>query len=247
MMYGKWNRYLIIGQCALLLMVVQPILQLLKCWWTRLDFFRLVPDARAHAAHGSARRLATSKTMSVQEVVEYATNLRPVLKHLKNSGKFLCLLNDALKLLEMKQMKTLAWCPSRMGYILTSSKRCTELLVRLADVLASCDIKKENASYFISPKCIAIMHILYVEEVLMEKFIRRLDGDNSVIIDVFHESENAVAALNNTKVTLLNLFLDGLTEDDNGNIVLTTTATSDIGETISDVNSKLHTSPRKKT
>ena len=68
-----------------------------------------------------------------------------------------------------------------------------------------------------------------------------------MIIDVFHESENAVAALNNTKVTLLNLFLDGLTEDGNGNIVLTTTATSDIGETISDVNSKLHTSPRKKT
>ena len=52
-----------------------------------------------------------------------------------------------------------------------------------------------------------------------------------MIIDVFHESENAVAALNNIKMTLFNLFLDGLTEDDNGNIVLTTTATSDIGET----------------
>ena len=65
----------------------------------------------------------------------------------------------------------------------------------------------------------------------MEKFIRRLDGDSSVIIDVFHESENVVAALNNIKMTLFNLFLDGLTEDENGNIVLTTTATSDIGET----------------
>ena len=199
----------------------------------------LSPGTRcsAHAAHGSARCLATSKTMSVQEVVEYATNLRPVLKHFKNSGKSLCLLNDALKLLEMKQMKTLVWCPTRMGYILTSSKRCTELLVPLADVLASCDIKKENASYFLSPKCIAIMHILGdVEEVFMEKFIRRLDGDNSVIIDVFHESENAVAALNNIKMTMFNLFLDGLTEDNNGNIVLTTTTTSE-----------LHTPSRKKT
>ena len=65
----------------------------------------------------------------------------------------------------------------------------------------------------------------------MEKFIRRLDGDSSVIIDVFHESENAVAALSNIKMTLFNLFIDGLTEDDNGNIVLATTATSDIGET----------------
>ena len=113
-----------------------------------------------------------------------------------------------------------------MGYILTSSKRHTELLVPLADVLPSCNIKKENASYFLSPKCIVIMHILGdAEEVFMEKFIRWLDGDNSVIIDAFHESENAVAALINIKMTLFNLFLDGLTEDDNGNIVLTTTAT----------------------
>ena len=134
-------------------------------------------------------------------------------------------------------MKTDVWCPTRMGYILTSSKRCTELLVLLADVLASYDIKKENASYFLSPKCIAIMHILGdVEEVFMEKFIRRLDGDSSVIIDVFHESENAVAALNNIKMTMFNLFLDGLTEDNNGNIVLTTTTTSE-----------LHTPSRKKT
>ena len=43
----------------------------------------------------------------------------------------------------------------------------------LADVLASCDIKKENASCFLSPKCIAIVHILGdIEEVFMEKFIQ---------------------------------------------------------------------------
>ena len=52
-----------------------------------------------------------------------------------------------------------------------------------------------------------------------------------MIIDVFHESENAVAALNNIKATLFNLFVDGPTENDNSNIVLTTTATSDVGET----------------
>ena len=48
------------------------------------------------------------------------------------------------------------------------------------------------------------MHILGdVEEVFMEKFIRQLGGGNSVTIDVFHESENAVAALNNIKMTLV--------------------------------------------
>ena len=68
-----------------------------------------------------------------------------------------------------------------------------------------------------------------------------------MIIDVFHESENAVAALNNIKMTLFNLFVDGLTEDDNSNIVLTTAATSDIGETTTQSYSQLHTSARKKS
>lgn len=104
----------------------------------------LSPNTRcsAHAAHGSARRLATSKTMSVQEVVEYTINLRPVLKHFKNSGKSLSLLNDALQLLEMKKLKALTWCPTRMGYLLISSKRSAELLVPLADVLSSPDMIK---------------------------------------------------------------------------------------------------------
>ena len=130
--------------------------------------------------------------MSVQEVVEYAINLRPVLKHFKNSGKSLSLLNDALQLLEKKKLKALTWCPTRMGYLLVSSKRSAELLVPLADVLSSPDMMKnhkEFAAYFLSPKCIVIMHILGdVSEIFMEKFIRRLDGDNSVIIDVFQES-----------------------------------------------------------
>ena len=81
----------------------------------------------------------------------------------------------------------------------------------------------------------------------MEKFIRRLDGDNSVIIDVFHESENAVAALNNIKMTLFNSFVDGLTEDDNGNIIFTAATTSDVGETTTHSYSELHTSSRKET
>lgn len=191
----------------------------------------LSPRARcsAHAAHGSMRRMASSKTMSVQEVVEYATNIRPVLKHFKNSGKSLSILNDALKLLEMKPMKAMTWSPTRMGYLLTSSKRCTELLVPLSDVLVSCDIKKEEASYFLSPKCLGIMHLLAdVEEVFMKGFIRRLDGDKSLIIDVFNESTNAISAIEGLEMKSFNSFLEGLSEDDWGNIILSTkTSTSD--------------------
>ena len=41
----------------------------------------------SHAAHGSMKRLASSKTMCVEEVVEFVTLIRPILKHFKNSRK----------------------------------------------------------------------------------------------------------------------------------------------------------------
>ena len=145
----------------------------------------LSPNAQCsgHAAHGSMKRLAGSKTMCVQEVVEYAAQICPVLKHFKNSGKSPSLLNDELNLLEMKQMKAMLWCPTHVGYLLTSSKRCTEMLVPLIDVLVSCDVKKEDASYFMSPKCLGIIHLLTaVEGVFMKNFIRCLDCDNVLIV-----------------------------------------------------------------
>ena len=185
----------------------------------------LSPDARcsAHACHGSERRLATSKTMCVQEVVDYATQIRPVSKHFKNSGKSHSLLNDAIKQLQMKPIRAMTWCPTRMGNLLTSSKRSTELLVPLSDVLASCNIKKEEATYFMSPKCLGIMHTLAdVEKVFMKGFIRRLDGDNSLIIDVFHASAEAIKALEELKLAIFDSYINGLSEDESGNIHLST-------------------------
>ena len=137
------------------------------------------------------------------------------------------LLNDALKLLEMKQMKAMTWCPTCMGYLLSSSKRCTELLVPLADVLVSCSLKKEEATYFLSPKCLGIMHLLAdIEEVFMKGFIRCLDGDNSLIIDVFNESTNTISTLEELEMKAFNSFIEGLSEDEWGNIVLSTKTTT---------------------
>ena len=74
-----------------------------------------------------------------------------------------------------------------------------------------------------SPKCLGIMHTLAdVEEVFMKGFIRRLDGDNSLIIDVFHESAEAIKALEELKLTIFDSYINGLSEDEWGNIHLST-------------------------
>ena len=183
----------------------------------------LTPTTRcsSHAAHGSIRRLSSSKTMCVQEVVDYTTHLKPVLKHFKNSGKSLSLLNDALEVLEMKKLHTMTWCPTRMGFLLVASKRAEEMLVPIFDVVNSCTIQQEHKSYFLSPKSLVIMHLLAdIEPIFMAKYLKRVDGDKCTIIDSFHETENMVSELDKLEPELFNSLLDGLEEDDAGNVNL---------------------------
>ena len=124
-------------------------------------------------------------------------------------------------MLQMKNLKAVTWCPTRMGYLLTSSKRSIDLLVPLADVLVSCEIKKELTAYFLSPKCLPIMHTLAdVDEIFMKGFIRRLDTDKACIIDVFQESSKAISALNTMDSKMFDSFFNGLSEDDMGHINL---------------------------
>ena len=64
----------------------------------------LSPTSRcsAYAASGSLKRMASSETMSVPEIVTFVDGLRPILRHFKLSGKSTAALNDALELLANK-------------------------------------------------------------------------------------------------------------------------------------------------
>ena len=90
----------------------------------------LCPTTRcsSHAATGSIRRLTTSKTTSVDEVVTFALGLKPILKHFKLSGKSSALLNAALEMMEMRPIKAMTWCPTRMCNLLECSTRTVEML-----------------------------------------------------------------------------------------------------------------------
>ena len=86
-----------------------------------------------HAASGCIKRMAASKTMQVDAVVTFASGLKPILKHFKNSGKSSSALNEALEIMEMKPMKAMTWCPTRMGNLLTSSSRAVAILFPICD------------------------------------------------------------------------------------------------------------------
>ena len=68
-------------------------------------FCLLTPTIRCvvHAADGSSKRLANSKTMNVQEVTDFVQNFRKVMKHFQNSAKSTPLLNDFLAVFSIKK------------------------------------------------------------------------------------------------------------------------------------------------
>ena len=88
------------------------------------------------------------------------------------------------------------------------------LLFPLCDVLASCDVKQEERAYFVSPVFSRFSRFPRGNFLMMNDYLRKLDTDEAVIMDVFGLSKKFV----HVKTPLFDLFLNGLQEDQFGNI-----------------------------
>jgi len=86
--------------------------------------------------------------------------------------------NEALQIFELKPIHLMTFCPTRMNYLLQACEQVIKILVAVCDVLATADIKKEERSYFMSPKGIIMMHLLAdLEPVFIKDYFRKLDVD----------------------------------------------------------------------
>lgn len=124
--------------------------------------YQLLLHAGAHSYHIIKEVLCyhVCYFFQVDAVVTFAAGLKPVLKHFQMSGKSSFILNDALLIMEMKSLKAITWCPTRMANILTASKRTVEILFPLSDVLTSANIKPDETAYFLSLTCLTLLHLM---------------------------------------------------------------------------------------
>ena len=61
---------------------------------------------------------------------------------------------------------------------------------QLTVALDSCVIKKEETTYFMSPMCFSILHVMAdLQGLFLRSFVRNLDTDYALLIEVFTESE----------------------------------------------------------
>ena len=164
--------------------------------------------------------MSKSETYSVEEVKTFVEHLRPILRHYQQSGKSTSVLNEALEAMDMKPVHKMTWCPTRMSNLLTCSAQTVESLFPICDTLASCDIRVENREYFMSPTGLITLHLLAdLEYVFVPSLLRKVDRDQTFIVEVYGTSKKFLDKLNDFPTPLCDEFIHGLSVDDYGNVL----------------------------
>ena len=113
-----------------------------------------------HSTDLVLKRMATSKTMCVPQVVTTYDALRPVVKHFEKSAKSKDILDKSTSVLDLKQMKLISWVGTRMGHFMSACHTFTELLPVVHDILYSCGIKKEEGDSLFTVENIFVVVLL---------------------------------------------------------------------------------------
>ena len=113
----------------------------------------------------------------------------------------------------------MTWCPTSLAILLDTYARTVGVLFPLGDVLTSCDVKQEERAYFMFPLCLVILHYLadLQRVILISDYLRKLDTDDAVIMDVFGLSKKFVYVTKECKTPLFDQFLNGFQEDEFAN------------------------------
>ena len=155
--------------------------------------------------------------MSVPEVVIFDSGIKPILKHFKLTGDISVLLQQCLEIMDMEPFKLMTSCPTRMANLLECSARRVKILFPICDMLATTGVKEEEASYFLFPTFLSILHIMADLEEVFVLILKRLDTDEARLFDVFRLSETFTKSMNDLTIPLFDSFSGGLTEDNYGN------------------------------
>ena len=91
-----------------------------------------------------------------------------------------------------------------MANLLECSAWAVKILFPICNMLATAGVKKEEASYFLWPTCLSILHMMAdIKEVFVSKFVRKLDTDEATLFNVFRRSETFIKSMNNLKTQFI--------------------------------------------
>ena len=114
----------------------------------------------AHAASGIIKRPSTSKTMNVSEVTVHYACILMVVKHFETKVKNKELLDDAMKILEVKPLHLTSSCKTGMEHFLKAKAIFDDMLPAVYYVMFTQNKKPDEKDAFITPKNVFILKII---------------------------------------------------------------------------------------
>ena len=96
--------------------------------------------------------MLNSETVNAPDITEFLPYFRTILRHFQLSGKSLALLNESPKILELKTIHMMIFCPTRMNYLLQVCAKLNKIVVSVCDVLTTVTLKRKSEanSYLLS-------------------------------------------------------------------------------------------------
>ena len=136
------------------------------------------PDFRCavHAADGTLKSLAKSKTMNVAEVTTLYETLRTIIKHFECSIKNKEKLDECMEILEMNPVNLISWCQTRMAHFLTACVLTDKSLPAMYDIMYNNSIRVEERDIFFTSSNIFILKVLTgIEPSFQEHYLRKAE------------------------------------------------------------------------
>ena len=183
------------------------------------------PDFRcsAHAASGSIKCLATSKTMNVPEVTTLYECLRTVIKHFESSVKNKETLDQYMKILKMTPLHLISWCQTRMAHFLKSCHVFDGMLAAVYDVMYTKGICVDERDLLFSVMNIYILKIMTdIQPNFEGTFLHQADKTDLLVFRVFDMSDSFASSLESFTTPPADASQDSLPLDQNGNLLGTT-------------------------
>ena len=173
----------------------------------------------AHTADGSLKRMARSETMCVEAVKTCYESLRPVVNHFTLSSPSKDLLDESLRMLELKPIHLLSWCNTRMAHFLDACERFDTIILAIHDTLYSADKKKEERDALFNVSNIYIIKLLKdVCGIFSVNYLRPVDRDTIMASESYNIAQNTAVAIEQMETPCADDLLDSIWIDDNGNV-----------------------------
>ena len=137
-------------------------------------FYKHIRNNAYESTSGVIKRMTTSKTMNVTEIVTLYETLRTIIKHFEASIKNKEILEQALEILQLSQVHLFSRCQAQMGHFLKTCSLANDELPAIYHIMATCNIRQDERDSLFTVQSVYLLKLMTCfEKPFMEAYLRQ--------------------------------------------------------------------------